>query len=477
MSQSLIGTATKKQELVLAFFLLLITTLLFVLFAQEKLLYYLIGMVVLVVVAWAQLNIRRWIYLVFIFMPLSPNVNVIQLKLKVSTELDDFVVWFTIIVFLLNTIVQPKMRRKNDFYLLVPLGLYLMACAFNSILAFYFHQRLILVASALGHLFKWASYVFIYFIILRVFSQERDFKNLLKVILVAFGLGAIVTVYRYHQYSGGAGLYRAGGLMEGLNSYAMILAILLTFYFNLILLGKSKELFPTWLVLTLWIIILIALVTTFSRGAWFTLWGCLIAISFLRRRRYIAVILVAIAMLNFLFLRGPVERRIRNTFVKQPGSSLPVDLGGRDIIWKSAIRRIGFKYILVGIGYSNFGQVLMGTTAHNQYLAILGESGLFGLAAFVFFLFRLTKTQIYLARHHPLPFFRECALGNLTGIIALILASFAGEFFYFPAGMAVFLAFYATSRATFQMANEKLLPKQPLLITSPIAYQYGWHQR
>ncbi len=476
MKSSFFGSNLRRQEIILYLVLLSAAISVSVLFAQEKLLSFLIGIIILAVVAWCRLNIKRWVYLVFVFMPISPVVNVVQLRMPVSSELDDFVVLIAILVFLLNFIVQPKiLKRKTDSYLFLPLSLYVMACALSSVLGFYFHRDPMLVANALGHLFKWSSYVFIYFIVFQVFDQEKDMKKLLKVILVSFSIGAVITVYNYLKFSGQtSGLYRAAGLTEGLNVYAVVLAVILTFFYSLILSGKSKELFPRWMMLAFWSIILIALITTFSRTSWLALWACLIAISIFRKRRYVAVALITVAALNFLILRGPVEERIKGTFEQQSWSSLPVDLGGRELIWQKAIIRIGHNYF-IGVGYSNFGQVLMGTTAHNQYLGILGESGLLGLAAFILFAYRLVKAQIYLARNHPLPFYRECARGILPGLIAMLVVSVAGEYFYSSTGILVLLSLYSASRVTFPKENPKLLPEPYPLGAKPVIYGYGQH--
>jgi len=471
MKESVFSAFGRRQELVLGFFLLLIFSLLFALFAQEKLLYYLIGIIILAVLGWAQINIKRWIYLVFLFMPISPTVNVIELPTQVSTELDDYVVWMAVLVFFLNSLLQPRLRRKNDLYLLIPFSLYLIACTLTSIFGFYFHYSFLLVANSIGHLVKWASYAFIYFMIFRVFREEKDIKNLLRVILVAFSIGSIITVYRYLTHSSEIDeFYRAKGMMEGLNGYASILALLLAFYFNIILLGKSRELFPTWLMLSLWVLICLALITTFSRTAWFALWASLIFISFLQRRRYIAVTLIALALANFLLLRSPVEERIKQTFEKQEWSSLPVDLGGREIIWRTGLKRIGSKY-LIGVGYSNFSQVLMGTTAHNQYLAILGESGVPGLVTFFYLIYRLIKALLFLSRRHPHPFFRECAFASLIGLVVILVISFALEYFYMSPGIAVLLAFYASARLSFQMEMEKRQSPKPSMLLHKFAYR------
>ena len=473
MSRTPIDRFRAREQIILTIVVLAVALGIMMLFAQEKQLYYLIGLIVMGVLAWTQLNIWRWVLLVFIFMPLSPSIPISSNLTGVTLELDDFVVLATIFIFILNLIVEPKKKRIMDYYLIMPLAIFTLTVIFSSFVGFYRHQSYLLIANAIGHYLKWLSYIVMYFIIVRTFTADKDLKNLLRVILISFGIGSLVTVYRYLGHSAELDeIYRAGGLMEGLNGYAVLLAIILIFYFNLFLQGKSKELFPSWLFFIPWSTILVALIITFSRTGWITLWAGILGLSILRKRRYVAVFMIAVALLGFYILRTPVEKRIKMTFEKQASSLLPVDLGGRDDIWKRAIQRIGYRNIL-GVGFSNFSQVLMGTTAHNQYLALLGETGLLGLVAFLFLLYRMFKSNIYLARNHPLPFYRECAVGSLTALIILPIISMAGEYFYMPTVMAVWLSFYATSYIAYWRAKQTSAPNQPAYSRPPLLMTIG----
>jgi len=464
---------SQQSQSILIFFVLLVASISFFLFTQKKLIYVLIGIALVAGVAWCQFNLRRWIYLILIFMPLSPNITLYRIHAEVSAELNDFIVLTAVLVYSLNKWLAPVKRKKTDYYLFIPMVLYIMTCILSSLLGFYRHYQFVLVINSFAHLFKGIIYVSLYFIIFNVFQEEKELKTLLRIFILSFSLGAIITVYKYLVFSGGIiKIYRVGVIsQEGINAYGVTLALVLIFFYNLLLQGKAKELFPHWLFISLWSLILLAMIATFSRTAWASLWGGIIFLTFIRKRKYIGIVLILVATLNFLLLRKPVEKRIKMTLNKAYESPIPIDLGGREFIWVKALKRIGIKNIL-GVGSHNFQQTLMGTTPHNQYITVLGENGFLGLFAFFFLLYRIFKAHIYLSKYHPLPFFRECAIGSLTAFIVLSLASFGGEFLYMPS-MSLILILYAPSRITYQKEYEKFLQKRFPTFNALLGYKLG----
>jgi hypothetical protein len=110
-----------REQVILSVIILAIGFGAMLLFIQQKLLYYFIGMILLGVLSWCQFNVRRWIYLTFIFMPLSPSIQLFPRLSGVSIELCDFVNWATIFVFFMNLIVNPSLAKRFDKYLLMPL--------------------------------------------------------------------------------------------------------------------------------------------------------------------------------------------------------------------------------------------------------------------------------------------------------------------------------------------------------------------
>lgn len=462
-----------QQELIVALIAMILGLASILLFAQERLVYYLSGFLGLVAIGYCQFNTKRWIYLSFLSMPISPSIPIFTLRHVVTAELSDFVVMITVFIFFLNYVLGHSKKKGFDPFIAIPLFIFLVVNVLIIFLAYYRHFQIGLIYSSLGHLLKWSGYVLLYLAIFKTFDQEKDFINLLKLIIFVFAAGSLVTIYRYltHSAMEGGRTYRAGGWFEGINSLGVVLAMIMVFSFNLFISGKSKKVFPNYLFYILWCTMLVALLSTLSRTAWVSMGGGIVILSFVRGRRYLGVLFIVATALVFLAMGQPIERRIEMTFTEQPWSTLPIDLGGREGIQKVALNRI-LKSPLVGVGFSNFSQFLMGTTPHNQYLSVLGESGVFGFAAFLFLIYRLLRANIFLMKNHPYPFFRECGIGSFCVFLILFVTSFTGEYFTSTCGIALYMAFFACSRVTYQMALEKSVSVQDLKYSGLVNYKY-----
>jgi O-antigen ligase len=463
----------QQQELIIAFVAMILAVVGILLFVQERLIYYLIGFLSFAAVAWCQFSTRRWVFLAFMSMPLSPSVPLYRIKYMVSAELSDFVVIITIFVFVLNFVLGQVKRKYWDAYLTLPIFLFLLAQIISSFTSFYVHYDKFLIFNALAHLVKWGIYVMLYLVIYKSFYEEQDFINLLRVIIVAFSIGGMVAFVRYatSPVYVGPWINRAGGVFEGVNSFGVMLALILVFVFNLILAGQTKRLMPKYALFTMWGLMFISMIATFSRTAWVGFFGSLVALTFIRGHRYTAVLFIGASLGMFLLFGKPAEKRVENTFEEQAWSTLPVDIGGRENIWRTAMQNIA-EYPLTGVGYSNFSQYVMGTTPHNQYIAILGETGLLGIITLIFFIYRLLRANIFLIRNQSDPFFHACAIGSLNVIIVMLVVSFTAEYLAIGVGMALMMTFYACSRVTFQMTREREILERASERQATLGYKY-----
>jgi len=464
----------QQQEIIVAFVCMVLGVLGILLFIQERLIYYLIGFLSFAAIAWCQFQPRRWVYLAFISMPLSPSVPLYRIKYMVTAELSDFVAMAAIMVFFLNFVLGNVKRRGWDSYVMIPLFLFFLSELVSSFTAFYVHYDKFLVANALGHLVKWSLYVMLYVTIYKTFNEKSELVNLIRVIGFAFLAGGAVVVYNYatHQHFVGPSqaLYRAAGWFEGVNSFGVVLSLIIIFLYNLYLSGQYAAVLPRYLFLGLWVGILLAVIATLSRTAWAALGGTLVILSFIRGRRYMAVLFIMGSLIVFLLFGKPVEKRVESTFEDQSWSTLPVDIGGRERIWRTSMQHIA-EYPLTGVGYSNFGQYVLGTTPHNQYIAILGESGMLGILAFAFFIYRFSRANLYLYRRQKDPFFKACASGSMNVWIVMLFVSGTGEYFIVGVFVALMMAFYACPRVAYQMEMEKNQREMDAKFKAPLSYK------
>ena len=459
--------------MVIAYACLIIVLSSILIFTHKNVLYFLTAFFCLAGILWAQFNSRRWLYLAIIALPMSPTVLAWRWRNAVSTELGDAIAIAACVVWGVDFLVNKPKRKGYDIYVFGALLAYVISATISSFAGYYVHWQGALVFNALGHLGKWVAYVLLFYIIYTMFKTDEDIKNMLRAVLIAFVIGSFFSISNYFLFRSAANteVFRVSGLMKGLNGYGVTLGVILVFYLNLVIQGKAKEIFPSWLILTACVPIFIALIITFSRTGWVTMFGGLAAICFLRGRRYLGALIIIIIMGGFFLLGKPVEERVEETFEERPYARLPVDLAGRDDIWLTSLDKLNDSGFW-GVGYGNFGQTVMGTTAHDNYIEIAGESGLLGLLTFMFFCFRWFKAQLFLYRNHPQPFYRECAYGGLVCLACVVMASLAGEYFYFPSVIAALIIFYGAARVSFQMELEKIRQLAADKSVRPIRYNY-----
>lgn len=451
-----------QQELMVGFAAMILAVLGILLFVQEKYIYYLIGFLSFAAIVWCQANTKRWIYLTIITIPISPSFPIWKFKNPVTSELSDFVVMIVLMVFGFNYLMNQSKRKGFDKYITLPLLGYSVMAIISCAAGYYVHYEKILVINAAGHFFKWFSYLFLYIVIFKFFKNDKELKDLLRVTLLSITVGAAVAAASYfHNPVVQGRVHRSSGFMEGENAFAAILVIILLFYFNLVIQKKSRELFPNWIFYPCLMVILLALVTTFSRTGWAALAAGLIIIAFFKGRNYVAALVIVMTIVAFLVLGKPAQQRIERTFEVQPWSHLPIDIGGREGLWLLSISRFkdtGFW----GVGYLNFGQTVMGTMPHNLFLALIGESGPLGLFLFLFLYYRLFKSTFFIYRHHPDPFFKNCAFGMTIILFIIFIIEFLGEFLYGAPLIFTLFSLYGVCRISFQNEVDKARETQRL---------------
>ena len=163
--------------------------------------------------------------------------------------------------------------------------------------------------------------------------------------------------------------------------------------------------------------IMVAAIAIFVFDVAFVLWG---------RSGYLALVIMAVAIVTFLArgswrtkalagfgvlvcvslllgadpqVRSRVGQALRE-FETADQSAKPTSLGYRAVFWPTTLRMV-HDHPIFGVGtggfedgYRPYGKTVGGWQGsetgdpHNQFLKILGEQGLIGLAAFLFFIFR-----------------------------------------------------------------------------------------
>ncbi len=150
-------------------------------------------------------------------------------------------------------------------------------------------------------------------------------------------------------------------------------------------------------------------------------------------------------------------------------------------IWEDGIRMIG-TFPITGVGFGNFGNVYprfksfvstkSALHAHNDYLELLIEGGIFAFLLLVWFIFELLLTSFKEYNNRRERYSIYLFLGSFTGIIAVLFLSITdinfhiganGLYFFFVAGLLV-----AASHTRLRGKVETSLPVIKRLITKPL---------
>ncbi len=213
-----------------------------------------------------------------------------------------------------------------------------------------------------------------------------------------------------------------------------------------LLFGKAVKKDKNLLLIISAVIMGIAVILTGSRGGFLSLLGVLafiITANLLGKkegerssgfRRNFALIGGGVALVLVLFgavfLLGGDQSLLRGTGLQNASGDLS---SGRTHFWQTALK-IFFDYPIFGVGLNAFGTAfpnydtwngtLRVEQAHNDYLQMLTEAGIFGflcVAGFIFLLFK--KTLRTLSKTTDV-FRRHAAIGAIAGCFGILLHSF-----------------------------------------------------
>lgn len=255
--------------------------------------------------------------------------------------------------------------------------------------------------------------------------------------LVAIGSIALASVYLIREWQKYGGTMRPGWIVGDANYFtaSALLCLPVAYY----LMQRQS---PTWVrvfclgstCLTLFAVMLGA-----SRGGFL---GLLTASLFIvwrsrQRMRNLALVAAILIPLSIISPQSPISRLLR-----------PNHLDTRSVEARTSVWAAGMQMFIArpvtGIGLGNFKAMVamfagfgliddafadgtMAHVAHNTYLEILAEMGIFGLLAFLFLLWSAVRTLEDIHRDAAAtgpPLLDHCALGLQAGILGFCVAAF-----------------------------------------------------
>lgn len=290
-----------------------------------------------------------------------------------------------------------------------------------------------------GFFCKLLEGVLFFFIVSKTINSPRRIKwILISIFLSAF----IVAIDGVFQAVRGADFLRAYPLwgkeavracFNNPNDFAAWLTTMIPLVLSIVYFGKNKEagIFKRVRVPFLWVLLTLltwCLILTRSRGGWIAGILAVVFIGILKDRK---IVIGLILVLATLFFSVPLSYRER-------ACSLLTALDmSRISLWKEAIDIIK-DFPLLGTGPNTYSivsadyslnDITKGFYPHNSYLHLAAETGILGLAAFMWFIFSFFKTALKTLKESS-GFKSVLLIGLVSAFSAFLFHSFVDTNFY-----------------------------------------------
>ncbi|MDZ7268855.1 MAG: O-antigen ligase family protein [candidate division KSB1 bacterium] len=193
---------------------------------------------------------------------------------------------------------------------------------------------------------------------------------------------------------------------------------------------------------------MICLLLLLSRGAYLGMLVVLAFVALVRYRWMIPPLVLAVAFYQF-WAPGAVQERMESTRLQTANESvggrvpapyeserhLETSSALRWRIWRGAVRIIE-SHPVTGIGYNTFSMAIpayanieRNMDAHNMFLRVGAEMGVFGLLGFLLLLFVPFATMLRVYRTTADRFLRGWMLGGMASIPGIMVVNFFGSRF------------------------------------------------
>lgn len=313
------------------------------------------------------------------------NLYALILFIPISSAAIESFFGFTFLFFLLKKIIQPdfKFLKTSTHLFLLFFILFMGLSLFNS--------SPYIMKSLKALFFKWLEYILIFIMTQDILCNSKRVRNCLIILL---SVAALICIDALFQRFMGIDFLRhkiTMPLYPGARSYAITATfhhyndfgayLVFNLPFVLVLLISIKNRLHKSALFLLVLLLLVCLILSYSRGALLGFISAIILMLFLFPKEQKSVyIFTTLVILIMIFIPGLKERIFF-------GDS------GRYLIWKDTLKMIR-EHPFLGIGLGTFMDyyrkyiLLVGNIqyAHNCYLQIWAETGVFALLSFILFI-------------------------------------------------------------------------------------------
>ena len=389
-----------------------------------------LGILALIIFVVSFINIEWGLYILIFSMLLSPEFMAGEtgtgtLGRGVTLRLEDFL----LAVIGLSWFARNAVDKELGLFLKTPLNraivLYILVCVLST--GFGIMAGRVAMKSGALFVLKYIEYFIVFFMMVNHVRNTDQIKRFMICLFLTCFIAALIGAYQIP--AGGRVSAPFEGEVGEPNTFGGYLLFMGAMAAGL--LAKTDHKKTKHILIVLLICIIPPFLFTQSRTSYLALVPTLLVLGFLTDRRLIILGVIAIALVaSPLFLPKAVKYRIMYTFT-QPEEKGQIHIGSfrldtstsaRLKSWKEAVQD-WTKHPLLGYGITGYKFV------DAQFPRILAETGILGLAAFLYLLFSIFKlTQKYLKETNT-PHYQGLGIGFLAGFVGLIFHAFGANTF------------------------------------------------
>ncbi|MCX5833101.1 MAG: O-antigen ligase family protein [Deltaproteobacteria bacterium] len=366
------------------------------------------------------------LYLLLAAMLLSPEFMVKDLPGLIGIQRSLTLRYEDLLLLIIGTawFMKTAINKELGLFVRTPLNktiaAYLTICFISTIMGVQAGR----VKGITGFLFvmKYFEYVVIYFMAVNILKEKKQIERFVAVMLIVCLVTCIVGLVQVP--SGGRVSAPFEGEVGEPNTLGGYLILMMAVVIGLLLGDDRRKLKP--FLLFLFIVIVVTLAMTLSRGSWLALFPMLFTLIYLTNKRFALVFpLLFIIAFSPVLLPQSVKDRFYYTFM-QPSTPGQVEIGGfkldtstsdRILSWKQVLTQDFVKHPVFGYGVTGYPFL------DAQYPRVLAETGLLGLFAFIILLIAVFRLALSIYRRAKDPFFKGLTLGYLGGFVGLLIHS------------------------------------------------------
>lgn len=284
-------------------------------------------------------------------------------------------------------------------------------------------------------LFRAATTFATYFIVLAMARGEGDRRRLAWAILLGLVAESVVTVALGRNGSGG----RATGSLGQANELGAYLALFSVLAVSLV--AGVKNVLGKLLLVGIWLLGSFAIILSLSRASMLAVLGGTILVTW-RGSRGLLGALVVVLVLSPMWMPDYLKDRIAESTEHSDDSGMSVDGAAEKRLetWQT-IFKVVEDHPFDGVGFTGLGYILpdlgaelglqdIKDSAHNTYLRMLSEMGIFGLALFVWLLWKCFRLANEASRRAKSLFDRALANGLAGAVLSMAVTCAFGDRFF-----------------------------------------------